>query len=91
MVLIISTLCAAVFIAVVLARRLRDRREMERHGITPEALHALLASSQEVLVIASSFRHGILANQTPQGRPRRMEDEWLPSRAVHESLSSQFR
>jgi rhodanese-related sulfurtransferase len=51
MVLIISTLCAAVFLAVVLARRLRDRREMERHSITPEALHALLASSQEVVVI----------------------------------------
>jgi hypothetical protein len=46
MVLIISTLCAAVFLAVVQARRLRDRREMERHNITPEALHALLASSQ---------------------------------------------
>jgi rhodanese-related sulfurtransferase len=51
MVLIISTLCAAVFIAVVLAKRLRDRCEMERHSITPEALHALLSSSQEVLVI----------------------------------------
>ena len=51
MVLIISTLCAAVFLAVVLARRVRDRREMERHSITPEALHALLASSQEVVVI----------------------------------------
>jgi hypothetical protein len=51
MVLIISTLCATVFLAVVHARRVRDRREMERHSITPEALHALLASSQEVLVI----------------------------------------
>jgi rhodanese-related sulfurtransferase len=51
MVLIISTLCAAVFLAVVQTRRLRDRREMERHSITPEALHALLASSHEVLVI----------------------------------------
>jgi hypothetical protein len=51
MVLFISTLCAAVFLAVVHARRVRDRREMERHRITPETLHALLASSQEVLVI----------------------------------------
>ena len=51
MVLIISTLCAAVFLAVVQARRLRDRSELERHSITPEALHASLASSQEALVI----------------------------------------
>ena len=51
MVLIISTICVAVLMAVVLARHMRDRREMERFSITPEALHALLASSQEALVI----------------------------------------
>jgi rhodanese-related sulfurtransferase len=42
---------AAVLLAVVLVRRMRDRREMERYSITAEALHALLASNQEVLVI----------------------------------------
>ena len=41
--------------AVVLAiaywiKRARDRRELEEHSITPEALHALLASHQEALV-----------------------------------------
>jgi rhodanese-related sulfurtransferase len=51
MVLIILTLCAAVFLAVVQARRLRDRREMERHSITPEALHALLASTRKWLLL----------------------------------------
>jgi rhodanese-related sulfurtransferase len=51
MVLIISTICAVVLLAVVLARRVRDRREMERYTITPEALNALLASNQEVLII----------------------------------------
>jgi rhodanese-related sulfurtransferase len=53
MVLAITTICAAVLLAVVLAKRMRDRREreMERYSITPEALHALLASNQEVLVI----------------------------------------
>jgi rhodanese-related sulfurtransferase len=51
MVLTISTICTAILLAVVLAKRARDRREMERHTITPEALHALLASNQEVLVI----------------------------------------
>jgi rhodanese-related sulfurtransferase len=47
----ITTICAAVLLAVVLAKRMRDRREMERYTITPEALHRLLASNQEVLLI----------------------------------------
>jgi rhodanese-related sulfurtransferase len=50
MVLAIATICAAVLLAVVLAKRMRDRREMERYSITPEALHALLAENREVLV-----------------------------------------
>ena len=50
MFLAISIICAAVLLAVVLAKRIRDRREMERHTITPEALQALLASKQDVLV-----------------------------------------
>jgi rhodanese-related sulfurtransferase len=51
MFLAISILCAAVLLAVVLVRRMKDRREMERYSITAEALHALLATNQEVLVI----------------------------------------
>ena len=51
MYLAIMTMIAAVLLAVVLARRRRDRREMERYSVTPEALHALMASKQEVLVI----------------------------------------
>ncbi len=51
MFLAISIISAAFLLAVVLAKRLRDRREMERHSITPEALQALLASNQDVLVV----------------------------------------
>jgi rhodanese-related sulfurtransferase len=51
MVLAVTTICAAVLLAILLAKRIRDRRELERYSITPEALHALLASNQEVLVI----------------------------------------
>jgi rhodanese-related sulfurtransferase len=51
MVLVVTTVCAAVLLAVVPVKRMRDRREMERYSITPEALHELLASNQEVLVI----------------------------------------
>ena len=51
MFLAMTTICAAFLLAVVLTRRTRDRREMERHSITPEALHAMMASGQEVLVV----------------------------------------
>jgi rhodanese-related sulfurtransferase len=50
MALAITTIFVAVFLAVVLAKHVRDRQEMERYTIAPEALHALLASNQEVLV-----------------------------------------
>jgi hypothetical protein len=49
MFLAISIICVAV-LAVVLAKRMRDGREMERHTITQEALQTLLASKQDVLV-----------------------------------------
>jgi rhodanese-related sulfurtransferase len=51
MALAITILCAVVLLSIVLSKRLRDRREMERHTITPEALHALLVSNQDALVI----------------------------------------
>ena len=43
----ISALCLLI---VIWMRRARDRHEMEQHSITPEALHTLLASNQEVLL-----------------------------------------
>jgi rhodanese-related sulfurtransferase len=51
MVLVITTICTVVLLAVFLAQRVNDRREMERHTVTPETLHTLLASNQDVLVI----------------------------------------
>ena len=47
----IATICIAVLFAAVLMKRVRDRREFERHAITPEALYALLASNRDVLLI----------------------------------------
>jgi rhodanese-related sulfurtransferase len=49
--LAVSTLCAAVLLGVILARRISDRRELERHSITPEALHSLMASNSDALLI----------------------------------------
>ena len=45
------TVCTSVVVAAVLAKRVGDRRELERHAITPEALHALLAWNRDVLVV----------------------------------------
>src|SRR5579863_5537817 len=50
MFLVMSIICVAVLLTVVLANRMRAHREMERHTITPQALQALLASNQNVLV-----------------------------------------
>lgn len=51
MVITLTTICTVVLLAVVLVKRARNRHEMERYSITPEALHALLTSNQDVLVV----------------------------------------
>ena len=51
-VVILTAVLAAALLATVLVKRTsRDQREMERYSITPEALHALLASNQNVLLL----------------------------------------
>jgi rhodanese-related sulfurtransferase len=51
-----SLLLTAIFVAVlclligIWIKRAKAKNEMEEHSITPEALHSLLASNQEVLV-----------------------------------------
>jgi rhodanese-related sulfurtransferase len=47
----LAIISVAVLVAAVLIKRDRDRREFERHTITPEALYALLASDREVLLV----------------------------------------
>jgi hypothetical protein len=43
----VSVLCLLIAIWI---KRARNQNQMEQHSITPEALHTLLASNQEVLV-----------------------------------------
>src|SRR6266436_47984 len=43
----VAALCLLIAIWI---KRARDRNQMEQHSITPEALHKLLTSNQEVLV-----------------------------------------
>jgi len=50
--LTLTVICVVVLcvMIVIWIKRTGDRREMELHSIAPEALHALLASNQEVLL-----------------------------------------
>jgi hypothetical protein len=56
--LTLSAICVAVLclLIVIWAKRARDRQEMELHSITPDALHALLSSNQEVLLFDVASR-----------------------------------
>jgi len=47
----LAILSVAALVAAVLMKRNRDRREFERHTITPEALYALLASDPDVFLV----------------------------------------
>ncbi len=50
--LTLTAICVAVLCVLIAIwiKRMRDRRVIEQHSITPEALHSLLASNQEVLL-----------------------------------------
>lgn len=47
----VTILCVAVLLAAATIRNARERKELERSSITPEALHALMAARAEVQVI----------------------------------------
>jgi rhodanese-related sulfurtransferase len=52
MYLTLAAICLLIvcLLIVMSIKRTRNRQEMEQHSITPEALHALLAANQEVLL-----------------------------------------
>jgi rhodanese-related sulfurtransferase len=50
MVVALTAIFAIGLLAALLVKRAGDRRELERYSITPEALHAMLASNQDVLL-----------------------------------------
>src|SRR5215510_4863071 len=64
MYLTLMAVCVAVacLLIVIWIKRTRDRREMELHSLTAEALHTLLASSQEVLLFDVRLPLDLLAD-----------------------------
>ena len=64
MALILTAICIAVLclLTVIWIKHTRDRRELELHSISPEALHTLLTSKQEILVFDVRLPLDLLAN-----------------------------
>jgi rhodanese-related sulfurtransferase len=61
----IVTLIAIIAVLLAIAywiKRARDRRELEQHSITPEALRALLAADREILVFDVRLPLDLLAD-----------------------------
>lgn len=62
MILAAVTLATIVLVIAYWMKRVRDRRELERYSISPEALHGLLASNQEVLLFDVRLPLDLLAD-----------------------------
>jgi rhodanese-related sulfurtransferase len=64
MILVLTVICvSALFLVIVVwFKRTTDRREIEQHSLTPEALHTLLAANQDVLVFDVRQPLDLLAN-----------------------------
>lgn len=59
---IVAAICAVLVLAVVLIRRGRERAALERHCITPEDLHTLLGSNQNVALFDVRLPLDLLGN-----------------------------
>jgi rhodanese-related sulfurtransferase len=62
MAVILIAICAVGLSIFLWNKRTRDRQEWEKHSITPEALHTLLASNQDVLVFDVRLPLDLLVN-----------------------------
>jgi len=64
MALILTAICVVALglSTVISIKRTRDRRELELHSVTPEALHTLLGSKKEVLLFDVRQPLDLLAN-----------------------------
>ena len=62
MIVTLIVACALVLGIAYAIKRARDRRELERYSITPEALHDLLLSNREVLIFDVRLPLDLLAD-----------------------------
>ena len=82
--MIITLIVIGVLAAVILygIKRVRDRRELEKYSITPEALHELLDKNQELLVVDVRLPLDLLADSEIIHGARR-----IPPKEVSENPS----
>lgn len=62
MAIILAAVCALGLLLVLWVKRRKDRQEMEQHSITPELLHTLLASHQDLLLFDVRLPLDLLAD-----------------------------
>jgi len=58
----LAAVCAVVVLLVLWIKRVKDRQKMEQHSVTPEVLHTLLASDQDVLLFDVRLPLDLLAD-----------------------------
>ena len=73
--LIVVCIVALGLLILLWMKRRRDHLEMEQHTITPEALHALMASNQQVLVFDVRLPLDLLADTEIISGARRISPE----------------
>ncbi|QNI33576.1 rhodanese-like domain-containing protein [Alloacidobacterium dinghuense] len=62
MAIILAAVCAFGLLLVLWVKRRKDRQEMEQHSITPELLHTLLTSHQDLLLFDVRLPLDLLAD-----------------------------
>ncbi len=68
---------AVVLVTTALIRRAQDRRELERHTITPEALHALLESARELVIVDVRRPLDLLGDSVIISGAKRLAPRWV--------------
>ena len=84
MLLILTAICLAALCMVLLwIKRVRNRRELELHSITPEALYSWMTSNQDVLVLDVRLPLDLLADsEIISGAQRVAPQEILDNPAI---------
>jgi rhodanese-related sulfurtransferase len=62
MLVIAGVICVGVLLAGVQVKRVRDRKELEQHSVTPEELHTLFEAKQDVALFDVRLPLDLLSN-----------------------------
>ena len=85
MIVILIAIVAVLLAIAYWIKRVSDRRELEQHSITPEALRALLAADREVLVFDVRLPLDLLADSDIIPGARRLAPKRHPGKSLADS------